>query len=140
MCYLLRTHTVGHAYFLLLLQCIFQAYVIMTIHCLQSLVFTNISIAFFQQLSLYFNYFDIVCFLLSVFNVQTLAFLSHMSGLEIRVVLWPQSTRTSGGPPAISMWWSGGLLKLLTIKKQYFDNKVNVDPIARYFQVLCGSR
>ena len=44
------------------------------------------------------------------------------SGLEIRVVLWPQSTKTSVGPPAISMWWSGGLLKTLTIKKQCFDN------------------
>ena len=28
------------------------------------------------------------------------------TGLEIRVVLWPQSTKTSVGPPDISMWWS----------------------------------
>ena len=43
------------------------------------------------------------------------------AGLEIRVVLWPQSTRTSGGPPDSAMWWSGGLMetKLLTIN---FDN------------------
>ena len=38
-----------------------------------------------------------------------------MSGLEIRVVLWPQPTRTSGGPPDSVMWWSGGLLETLTI-------------------------
>ena len=42
-----------------------------------------------------------------------------ISGLEIRVVLWPQSTRTSGGPPDSAMWWSGGLLETLTIN---FDN------------------
>ena len=42
------------------------------------------------------------------------------AGLEIRVVLWPQSSKTSVGPPDISMWWSGGLLK--TLKKQYFGN------------------
>ena len=34
-----------------------------------------------------------------------------VSGLEIRVVLWPQSTRTSGGPPDCATWWSGGLLE-----------------------------
>ena len=44
------------------------------------------------------------------------------AGLEIRVVLWPQSTKTSVGPPDISTWWSGGLLKTLIIKKQYFYN------------------
>ena len=32
-------------------------------------------------------------------------------GLEMRVVLWPQSTRTSGGPPDSATWWSGGLLE-----------------------------
>ena len=29
-------------------------------------------------------------------------------GLEIRVVLWPQSTKTSVGPPDNARWWSGG--------------------------------
>ena len=33
------------------------------------------------------------------------------SGLEIRVVLWPQSTKTSVGPPDSARWWSGGLLE-----------------------------
>ena len=33
------------------------------------------------------------------------------AGLEIRVVLWPQSTKTSVGPPDGAMWWSGGLLE-----------------------------
>ena len=46
----------------------------------------------------------------------------YSSGLEIRVVLCPQSTKTSVGPPDISTWWSGGLLKTLIIKKQYFYN------------------
>ena len=32
-------------------------------------------------------------------------------GLKTRVVLWPQSTKTSVGPPDSAMWWSGGLLK-----------------------------
>ena len=35
---------------------------------------------------------------------------SEFPGLEIRVVLWPQSTKTSVGPPDDAMWWSGGLL------------------------------
>ena len=30
-------------------------------------------------------------------------------GLEITVVLWPQSTRTCGGPPDSATWWSGGV-------------------------------
>ena len=47
---------------------------------------------------------------------------NYHTGLEIRVVLWPQSTKTSVGPPDISTWWSGGLLKTLIIKKQYFYN------------------
>ena len=34
-----------------------------------------------------------------------------LAGLEIRVVLWPQSTRTSGGPPDSAIWWSGGILE-----------------------------
>ena len=34
-----------------------------------------------------------------------------VSGLEIRVVLWPQSTKTSVGPPDCARWWSGGLLE-----------------------------
>ena len=33
------------------------------------------------------------------------------AGLKIRVVLWPQSTKTSFGPPDIAMGWSGGLLE-----------------------------
>ena len=33
------------------------------------------------------------------------------TGLEIRVVLWPQSTKSSVGPPDSAMWWSGGLLE-----------------------------
>ena len=33
------------------------------------------------------------------------------TGLKIRVVLWPQSTKTTGGPPDSARWWSGGLLK-----------------------------
>ena len=38
-------------------------------------------------------------------------------GLNIRMVLWPQSTNISVGPPDISMWCSGGLLeKLYPIK------------------------
>ena len=32
------------------------------------------------------------------------------SGLEIRVVPWPQSTKSSVGPPDSARWWSGGLL------------------------------
>ena len=32
-------------------------------------------------------------------------------GLEIRVVLWPQSTKTSVGPPDSARWWSGGVLE-----------------------------
>ena len=32
--------------------------------------------------------------------------------VTIRVVLWPQSARTSGGPPDSGMWWSGGLLEI----------------------------
>ena len=44
------------------------------------------------------------------------------TGLEIRVVLWPQSTNTYAGQPDSDVWWSGGLLKKLTIKEQYFDN------------------
>ena len=50
---------------------------------------------------------------------QITAFRVSHAGLEIRVVLWPQSTRTSGGPPDSAMWWSGGLLETLTIN---FDN------------------
>ena len=34
-----------------------------------------------------------------------------MAGLEIRVVLWPQSTKTSAGLPDSARWWSGGLLE-----------------------------
>ena len=45
------------------------------------------------------------------------------SGLEIRVVLCPQSTRTSGGPPYSAMWWSGGLLESITIN---FDNILKI--------------
>ena len=36
---------------------------------------------------------------------------SMSTGLEIRVVLWPQSTKTSAGPPDSARWWSGGLLE-----------------------------
>ena len=43
---------------------------------------------------------------------------------EIRVVLWPQSTKTSVGPPDISMWWSGGLLKIVTIKNSILIKKM----------------
>ena len=38
-------------------------------------------------------------------------YMSPPAGLEIRVVLWPQSTRSSGGPPDSAMWLSGGLLE-----------------------------
>ena len=34
-----------------------------------------------------------------------------MANVEIRVVLWPQSTKTSVGPPDGARWWSGGLLE-----------------------------
>ena len=40
---------------------------------------------------------------------------SLYAGLKIRVVLWPQSTKTYAGPPDSAMWWSGGLLKKLSI-------------------------
>ena len=43
------------------------------------------------------------------------------SGLEIRVVLWPQSTKTSVGPPDSAKWWSGGLLENSSIKEQYLN-------------------
>ena len=33
------------------------------------------------------------------------------TGLEIRLVLWPQSTKTSVGLPDSDMWWSCGLLE-----------------------------
>ena len=36
--------------------------------------------------------------------------------LEIRVVLWPQSTKTSVGPPDSDRWWSGGLLENSPLK------------------------
>ena len=42
------------------------------------------------------------------------------AGLEIRVVRWPQSTKTSVGPPDICMWWSGGLLENSIAVSQYF--------------------
>ena len=35
-----------------------------------------------------------------------------ISGLEIWVVLWPQSTKTSVGPPDSARWWSGAGLAL----------------------------
>ena len=44
-------------------------------------------------------------------TVAILKYFSSNAGLEIRVVLWPQSTRTSGGPPDCATWWSGGLLE-----------------------------
>ena len=48
-------------------------------------------------------------------GIPVLIFWSGMpcvfSGLEIRVVLWPQSTKTTVGPPDSARWWSGGPLK-----------------------------
>ena len=50
--------------------------------------------------------------------------LGVFSGLEIRVVLWPQSTKTSVGPPDSARWWSGGLLEKNHHKRTVFFKKL----------------
>ena len=50
----------------------------------------------------------------------------NQSRLKIRVVLWPQSTKTSVGPPDSDRWWSGDFYWKSHHKRTVFFFKTSV--------------